>query len=273
MIIEDLIIEGKKHLPSQEAKMLLAYINEYDSLELLLHLDEEVSLEKCEEYIKLIKARLNNYPIQYLVGDVNLLRNKIKVNEHVLNTRYVTENLVNIIIKKIKQYFNNNNLNIIDLGTGSGCIAISLKKAFPSSRVSALDISSDALEVAKGNARCNNVEIEFYLGDMSDHLNEKYDVIISNPPYIEEGSTDVEKIVFNNEPHLALYAPNRGLYFYEEILKKVKDTSKEKCMIIFEIGYNQGESLKELCNKYLPNYKFVLEQDMSGKDRFVFIYR
>lgn len=273
MRIEDLIIEGKKHLSSNEAKMLLAHITGYDTLELLLHLDEEVSLEKCEEYRELIKARLNNYPMQYIIGDVNFLGNKIKVNKNVLIPRYETEDLVDRAIRYIRDYFNRGNLNIIDLGTGSGCIAISLKKAFPASSVTAVDISSEALSVAEGNAKDNNVDINFYLGDMCNFLEKSYDVIISNPPYIEEGSSDVEDIVFQHEPHLALFASKNGLYFYEEILKNVRNSLNERGMIIFEIGYRQGNSIKELCNKYLPGSRFNLEQDMSGKDRFVFIFK
>ena len=273
MKIEDLIIEGKKHLSSNEAKMLLAYITGYDTLELLLHLDEIVDIEKVKEYKKMIESIKNNYPIQYLIGDVNFLGNKIKVNENVLIPRFETEDLVNRSISYIKEYFEKEDLDIIDLGTGSGCIAISLKKEFSNSVVDALDISEDALDLAKSNAIDNNVDINFSLKDMCGDLNKKYDVIISNPPYIEEGSNEVEDIVLKNEPHLALFASNNGLYFYEEILKRTNINLKDKGMIIFEIGYNQGESLRQLCNKYLPNAKFVLEQDMSGKNRFVFIYK
>ena len=254
--------------------MLLAYLLNYDVLELLLHLDEEVDSATQKTYEELIQSRKDNYPLQYIIGDVNFLGNKIKVNKDVLIPRYETEDLVDRSIKYIKEHFGGNkNLKIADLGTGSGCIAISLKKAFPNALVDAFDISLEALEVASGNAKNNGVVVNFYQGDMCNCLKDKYDVIISNPPYIGENSEEVEDIVFKNEPHIALFASNNGLYFYEEILKEATSHLKDKSMIIFEIGYKQGESIKNMASKYMNNSNIMLEQDMSGKDRFVFIYK
>ncbi len=273
MKIEDLIIEGKKHLSSSEAKMLLASITGYDSLELLLHLDEEMSIDDIDKYKKMIKAVKNNYPIQYIIGNVSFLGNDIKVNDNVLIPRFETEDMVDRSIKYIKSYFGDKkDLKIVDLGTGSGCIAISLKKAFPNAQVDAVDISDKAIELATENASINGSNVNFYIDDMINFLNDEYDVIISNPPYIEEDSSEVEEIVLNNEPSLALFAANNGLYFYEEILKKVSHTISAKAMIIFEIGYMQGASIEKLCNQYLQDANFILEKDMSDKDRFVFIY-
>lgn len=269
-----MIIYGKKHLSSIEAKMLLAYVLNYDTLELMLHLDQEISSDTKKKYEELIQARKENYPLQYIIGDVNFLGNRITVNKNVLIPRYETEDLVDRSIKYIKEYFGEKkDLKIIDLGTGSGCIAISLKKAFPEALVDAIDISSKALETAIENANINYVDVNFYQSDMSKGLKDKYDVIISNPPYIEENSNEVEDVVFKNEPHIALFAPNNGLYFYEEILKDAASHLKDKGMIIFEIGYKQGESLKNIANNYIKDGIIKLEQDMSGKDRFVFIYK
>ena len=274
MTVEQMIIYGKKHLSSMEAKMLLAYVLNYDTLELMLHLDQEISSDAKKKYEELIQARKENYPLQYIIGDVNFLGNRITVNKNVLIPRYETEDLVDRSIKYIKEYFGEKkDLKIIDLGTGSGCIAISLKKAFPEALVDAIDISSKALETAIENANINHVDVNFYQSDMSKGLKDKYDVIISNPPYIEENSNEVEVVVFKNEPHIALFAPNNGLYFYEEILKDAASHLKDKGMIIFEIGYKQGESLKNIANNYIKDGIIKLEQDMSGKDRFVFIYK
>lgn len=272
MTVEELIIYGKKHLSSSEAKMLLAHILGFDTLELLLHLDLVVEEAKQKTYFKLIEARLTNYPIQYIIGSVNFLNCEIMVNENVLIPRFETEDLVSRTIKYINNFFcDKKDLKIIDLGTGSGCIAIALKKAFPNAMVDAVDISTGALEVAKKNAQANNVDINFYLGDMVDKLNDKYDVIISNPPYIAD-SSEVEEIVLNNEPHTALFASNDGLYYYEKILENCNKYLNNKSMIVFEIGYKQGQWIKNMSEKFFPQGLFILEKDMSEKDRFVFIY-
>lgn len=272
MTIEQLIIYGKKHLSSNEAKMLLAHVTGLDALELLLHLDDIIEEDKCQDYFKLIQARVDNYPIQYIIGKVSFLDNEIKVNENVLIPRPETEELVFKSIRYIRNFFNDKeDLKIVDLGTGSGCIAISLKKMFPSAEVDAVDISNSALDLARENARCNNVDINFYQGNMLECLNKKYDIIISNPPYIEDAS-EVDEIVLNNEPHGALFAPNKGLYYYEEILKNAKGYLNDKSMIIFEIGYQQGQWIKNINEKYFSHNVFILEKDMASKDRFVFIY-
>ena len=272
MTVEELIIYGKRHLSSSEAKMLLAHILGLDSLELLLHLDLVVDEEKQSNYFKLIEARLNNYPLQYIIGEVPFLNNNIKVNEHVLIPRPETEDLVFRTINNIKKFLGEKeDLRIVDLGTGSGCIAIAIKTAFPNAKVDAVDISNDALNLAKENAQINNVDINFYLGDMIAFFKDKYDVIISNPPYIADAS-EVEEIVLKNEPHMALFAPNQGLYYYEKILESATKHLNDKSMIAFEIGYQQGQWIKKISEKFFPQKLFFLEQDMAGKDRFVFIY-
>ena len=136
--------------------------------------------------------------------------------------------------------------------------------------VDAVDISLDALALAKTNAEKNNVSINFYNGNLFEPLNRKYDVIISNPPYIAYDE-EIMDIVKNNEPNLALYAPNEGLYFYEEILKNVYKYINNNGLIAFEIGYNQGEKIRKLSEKYLKKYDFEIKKDMTGKDRMVFI--
>ncbi len=209
-------------------------------------------------------------PVQYIVGNVDFYGNTIKVNRNVLIPRFETEELVSKTISYIKEYFNKK-IDIVDLGTGSGCIAITLKKELDCN-VDAVDISSEALEVAKTNAKDNDVDINFINGDMLNPLNKKYDCIISNPPYISYDE-EIMDIVKNNEPHTALYADNDGLYFYEEILKDAEKYLKDKYIIVFEIGYTQGNKVIELINKYLKNVEYKLEKDMAGKDRFIFIFK
>lgn len=221
--------------------------------------------ENIEEAIERYK---NGEPVQYIIGDVNFYGNTIKVNKNVLIPRFETEELVEKIIKKIKNKFNKK-IDVLDLCTGSGCIAITIKKEI-NSNVTATDISSDALEVAKKNVNLNNVDIKLINSDLFNNIDGKFDCIISNPPYISYDE-EIDEIVKNNEPNIALYAPNNGLYFYEEILKNIKKYLNDEFIIAFEIGYKQGESLVELANKYLNNVTISVEKDLQGRDRFLFI--
>ena len=171
-------------------------------------------LEYLKKYYKgniddAITRLKNGEPVQYILGDVDFYGNIIKVDKRVLIPRFETEGLVEIVLK----YLSNTGLDIVDLGTGSGCIPITLKKKLPNINIDAVDISLDALDVALENAKLNNVEINFIHGDMLKPLNKKYDVIISNPPYIAYDE-EIMDIVKNNEPKNALYADNDGLYFY-----------------------------------------------------------
>ena len=232
---------------------------------------------KYEEEIKYLKKYYNGdiniaierlkkgEPVQYIVGNVDFYGNIIKVDKRVLIPRRETEELIEKTLKYIKR----DNIKILDLCTGSGCIAITLKKMFPKSLVYASDISSDALSLASENAKLNNVYINFIQSDLFSNINNKYDLIISNPPYISYDEKIMD-IVKNNEPSIALYADNNGLYYYEEILKKIKKYMNSNCVIAFEIGYNQGEKLKELSKKYLDKEEIILK-DMQGFNRFCII--
>ena len=235
--------------------------------------------QKDIEYLKkYYKGNLNealqrleqNEPVQYIVGNVNFYGFEIEVNKNVLIPRFETEEL----IEKTMNYIQKLNLdvkNIVDLGTGSGCIAITLKKMYPNAKVTAVDISKSALEVAQKNAKNNQVEIDFKQGDMLQPLTEKYDLIISNPPYISK-EEEIMDIVKENEPHLALYADNEGLYYYEQILKNASNYINENYLIAFEIGYKQGQQIIDIAHQCLNNCTVKLEQDLQGKDRFIFIY-
>jgi len=220
-------------------------------------------------YKESLKKLEEGLPIQYIIGNVNFYGNIIKVNKSVLIPRFETELLVDLTIKKIKKIFKDKKVDIIDLGTGSGCIAISLKKEI-NSNVDALDISKEALEVATQNAKDNSVDINFINQDMTTYKDKKYDIIISNPPYIRYDE-EIMDIVKENEPHLALYAEDDGLYFYKQIIKKIPYITKETFLVCFEIGYTQSDYIVDIANKYLNNINISVEKDYSGKDRFIFI--
>jgi len=271
MTVEELIIYGKKHLHSHEANMLLSHILNYDGLEFLTHLDEEVSQENTEKYKSMINKVMNNTPIQYVIGNVNFYGYEFIVNENVLIPRFETEELVENTIKYINKFFKNIDINIVDLGCGSGNIGITLKKKLETAKVTCVDISDNALSVAKENANRLDVDINFIKSDMLDGVNDKFNVIISNPPYISRDE-QIEDIVKNNEPHLALYAEDEGLYFYDKILSTCRKNLEDKFLIAFEIGMTQKDRVIALANKYFENITIECKKDMSDKDRMIFIY-
>lgn len=237
-------------------------MNELEYLKKYIHPEDNL-----EEAIK----RLNNgEPVQYIVGDVDFYGNIIKVNKNVLIPRRETEELVEKTIERIKKIFPKKNINIIDIGTGSGCIPITMKKFLPNSNISAVDISQEALKVAVDNSNNNNVDINFIHSNIFENVSGKYHCIISNPPYIKENE-EIMDIVKNNEPHLALYAPNDGLYFYQEILKEASKYLEEKFIIAFEIGETQGQEIINIAKNYFPESNIVLEKDLQHLDRFIFI--
>ncbi len=207
-------------------------------------------------------------PIQYIIGNVDFCGNIIKVDNRVLIPRFETETLVAKTIEEIKR-MGLKDLKIIDLGTGSGCIAIALKKSL-NCEIDAVDISLEALDLAKENAQNNNLEINFYYHDMTKPLNKQYNVIISNPPYLDKDGF-IEDIVLKNEPHLALFAPNKGLYFYQQILSYAFNNLTKPGLIALEIGDNEKDLLKGLLDELaIHNYSF--QPDLTGLDRYLFIY-
>lgn len=224
------------------------------------------------KYFNGIKKLIKGNPIQYIIGNVNFYGNIIKVNKNVLIPRFETELLIEKTIKHIIKIFGNDKINVADLGTGSGCIAITIKKLLPNINIYAYDISKRALKLAKENAKLNNINISFINYDITNPLPYSYDVIISNPPYLDE-KEEVMDIVKNNEPHIALYAKNKGLYYYEKILENFRKQNKKKYLIAFEIGQNQGNEIKKMAQKYLNNPIIEIEKDYSDKNRFVFIYK
>ena len=208
------------------------------------------------------------YPVQYLIGNVNFCGNKIIVNENVLIPRYETEFLVDLVEKKLTREYKG---NIIDIGTGSGCISISLAKFLSKSNITGIDISPKAIEIANENKKINNVSnLSFINKDLFNIVDfNSYDVIVSNPPYVSYN----EKVGIETkfEPQNAIFADNDGLIFYEEIIKKVS-ISKNIKHIFFEIGMLQAERIKKIKEEYLPNYNIEVHKDLANKDRYIHIF-
>lgn len=232
------------------------------------YLKKYMSKDKLEEGLNRLKT---GEPVQYIIGNVDFYGLEIDIDKRVLIPRFDTEELVEITYKYIKDNFKNN-VSIIDLGTGSGCISFALKKLLPNSNITGVDISSDALDVAVHNKNKLNLDVKFIENDMLNNINDKYDVIISNPPYLSLNKSYVEKIVDNYEPKLALYADNDGLYFYEEILSTCKKNLNDKYIIAFEMDEFQGEYIKALAYKYLGNnINLEIKKALNGNDRFIII--
>lgn len=269
MTIEELIIFGKKYLPSIEAKMLLIPITGYDTLNLLNHLDETLDEEKVNNYKKLIEARMSNKPVQYILGNTVFYGLELFVNEDVLIPRFETEELVENTIKLINTKFDKQ-LKVLDLCCGSGAIGLAIKSNIDNVDLTMSDISSKALLVTKKN--CDNLKITANIieSDLFQNITSKFDVIISNPPYISKNEK-IDDLVKNNEPHLALYAEQDGLEFYDKILKNIEKYLNKEYIIALEIGYTQKNQVIDMINKYLKNVTIISKQDLSGRDRMIFI--
>lgn len=270
MTVEELIVLGKKYTSSTHAKMLLAILLEVNPLELLTILDKVVEEDKVNLYKESLQALSENRPIQYVIGHVNFYGLKFKVNENVLIPRFETEELV----ENIKNYLEKKNITnpkVLDLGCGSGVIGLTLKHFFPNSLVTLVDISEEALKVAESNVKTLVLDVNFIKSDWFSNVPiDKYDVIVSNPPYIMNDE-EIEEIVKNNEPAIALYGGNDGLDCYRSILKDINKYLKDDYLIAFEIGYLEGEKLKELIKETIPNSRVTIKKDLSAKDRMLFV--
>lgn len=215
--------------------------------------------------IKLLKK---GYPVQYLIGYVNFYGNNILVNKNVLIPRYETETLIEKTINYIKKY-NFNKPNILDLCTGSGAIAITLKKEIVCD-MTISDISVKALKIAKQNLKYNNVSTKIIKSNLFNKINEMYDIIITNPPYVsksEELSKEVKK-----EPKKALYSDDNGMKHIKKIIKESNKYLKNKSILAIEIGSNQGKELITYAKELYPKSKIIVEKDLCKRDRYLFIF-
>jgi len=273
-LYNEIALQLKDTYPSQEIQSLQKIIFE-KKLSLALHQiylnpTQSVENEKAEE-ILIIVSKLNlQKPIQYILGEADFFGLNFKVDQNVLIPRQETEELVDWIIKS-------NVLNapsILDIGTGSGCIAISLAKNIKGSRVSAIDISEGALKVTQENAINNNVNIDLFKADILDHSsiipNQPFDIVVSNPPYVRElEKTLMQSNVLDHEPHSALFVSDRDpLLFYREIAARSKDLLKKGGLLYFEIN----EALGNETAKLLEEFHFMeieLRKDLNGKDRML----
>lgn len=263
----------QKGLSLETSKAFLFELcNEYN-VNLYLDMDNEVIDIINTRFEDGINRILNDEPMNYVLGYSYFYGYKFVVNKDVLIPRPETEELVCLILSKYDEYFKGQKINICDVGTGSGAIALSLAKEESNLNVYASDISNEAIEVAKLNAKNNDVNINFMCGSMLDPYienNIKVDILVSNPPYIKQDEV-LEASVVDYEPHVALFGGQDGLKFYREIFENAHKIINEKGMLFFEIGYDQKENLTSLAKQYFENAHIEVFKDINGKDRMLFI--
>lgn len=278
--VRELIKEAESHLDEDHkdvnvAKVLFYHLAHKEPHELYLMMNEEVDEDLEKAFLSGMEQYYQGTPIQYIKGYETFFGRDFKVNEDVLIPRYETEELVENILYRIDDYFQDyQNITLCDVGTGSGAIGITLSLEEPRLKVIATDISQEALVVAKENAQLLNASVEFRQGDLLQPLletHEKVDIFVSNPPYIPNDQ-EIEAMVKDNEPHVALFGGNDGLYFYRKIFQEVKPLLKERALLAFEMGFDQRELMEQAIHDFFGDYPFEIIKDMNGKDRMLFIY-
>ena len=258
----------------QSALLYLLELTNKKAHNLYMEFEEEMPKELEQLYNQGMQRLLNGEPLGHILGFEWFYGYRFKVNEHVLIPRPETEELVANVLAAYDEFFDGKDIIAADIGTGSGAIAISIKKEEPRIHMLASDISEDAIHVAKENAKEQEAEVSFFIGDMLQPLIDrdiKLDLLISNPPYIPN-EEEMEESVVNFEPHVALFGGNDGLKFYRMIFENAHKVLKEKAILAFEMGYNQKEALSAEAKKYFPNAKIEIMKDMHGKNRMLFIY-
>lgn len=253
------IILKENDIDEREARLLLAF-----SLSLPLEkliIKKECTKNEYQKYIKIIKKRASKIPYAHIVGYKEFMKLNFKVNKNVLIPRDDTEILVEEVIKLDKK-------KILDMCTGSGCIAVSLSKYIKDSKVDAVDISKKALKIAKINAKNNSVCVNFINSNLFKKIKEKYDVIVSNPPYIRKEDLNNLQEEVKKEPIKALDGGKTGLDFYKKIIIAAKNYLNENGVLALEIGFDQAEDIKKLLEE--NNYKEIkVIKDLSNNDRVV----
>ena len=256
------------------ARFLLMYILDESPQLFSNSLSEQMSKENEEKYFSLIEKHIKeDVPLSHLVGFEYFYDRKYKVTKDVLSPRMETEELIYKVIEYVNAS-NKNKFKILDLCTGSGIIAITLKKELEQVSVDiiASDISEEALEVAKENSQSHDATIKFIKSDIFNNIDDKFDIIVSNPPYIDrKDEVTMQDNVLNYDPHLALFAEEEGMYFYRKIIEQANDYLNENGVMFFEIGYDQKDKIIKLAD--MNGYSAEVYKDINGRDRMAFLVR
>lgn len=262
---EELLAEKGIADAKNDAWLLLAMACEIDHTYYYMHMEQEIPQEQFEQYENIIRKRMEHIPLQYITGEQFFMGMRFKVNENVLIPRQDTETLVSEALRRI-----NPGMKVLDVCTGSGCVLISILKNSNKVEGVGVDISKQAINIAKENAKSNDVIAEFEKSDLFDSVLGTFDMIVSNPPYIP---TDVIPTLMPEvaqfEPYIALDGKEDGLYFYKQILAQAKDYLNPNGMLLFEIGHDQGAAVSKLMEQAGFGEVTVI-QDLARNDRVVF---
>ncbi|MFC6277567.1 peptide chain release factor N(5)-glutamine methyltransferase [Streptococcus moroccensis] len=262
-------LESKLQSLGEEAealKIVFKELKEWTLTDLVTSLREPLTTADRELLLSIFEQLANHIPAQYILGYTYFSEMKLKVDERVLIPRPETEELVELIVRDNAP----TPLRVLDLCTGSGAIALALKKACPDWEMVGSDLSADAIAVASENANVQGLAINWLVSDLFDAISGKYDIIVSNPPYIaQEDQGEVGLNVLASEPHLALFADENGYAIYRQIIEQVSDYLKPTGKLYFEIGYKQGQGLVNLLNQHFPQKRVRIIQDQFGQDRMV----
>ena len=262
---EELIRQGEE---AESLSFVYRSLKNLTFTDFVFALQQEVTDEEKLFVEEIYQQLAAHKPAQYIIGYADFFGMHLTVDERVLIPRPETEELVELILAENHE----ENLKVLDIGTGSGAIALALAKARPDWSVTATDISQEALDLASNNAKNQKLNIFFKKSDCFAEISEKYDIIVSNPPYISrEDASEVGLNVLHSEPHLALFADEDGLAIYRRISEDATDYLKDGGKIYLEIGYKQGQSVPELFRKHLPEKRVRTLKDQFGQDRMVVV--
>lgn len=254
------------------ARLLLQHILQTNYSGLMMRMQDEVTPEQQQQLNEFVAAHAAGRPVQYIIGQEEFYGRVFQVDESVLIPRPETEELIVSAVQHMTNLFGTGaQLDLADIGTGSGAIAVTMKKEWPQANVTATDISEVALETAKRNAAANDADIQFLLGDLTTPIaNKKWDVVLSNPPYIAfDEKKDMSDVVLEHEPHSALFAEEDGLILYRKLAENLPALMKTPGFIGLEIGYLQGLAVQNMFKKAFPTAIVEVVKDINGKDRIV----
>lgn len=262
---EQLITQGEE---AESLSFVYRSLKNLSFTDFIFAIQQEITPEEKEFVESIYKQLVAHVPAQYIIGHAEFYGIELKVDERVLIPRPETEELVELILTENAKP----NQSVLDIGTGSGAIALALAKNRPDWLVTASDISPDALNLASENASLQDLKISFKKSDCFEEIAENYDIIVSNPPYISRADeSEVGLNVLHSEPHLALFAEEDGLAIYRKIAQEAKNHLREGGKIYLEIGYKQGHSVPALFRKYLPEKRVRTLKDQFGQDRMVVV--
>ena len=262
---EKLIAQGEE---AESLSFVYRSLKNLSFTDFIFTLQQEVTEEEKQFVEEIYQKLAAHIPAQYIIGHADFFGMQLKVDERVLIPRPETEELVELILAENLK----DNLKVLDIGTGSGAIALALAKNRPDWSVTAADISQDALDLSLENAKAQNLNLSFIKSDCFSEISAKYDIIVSNPPYISRADeVEVGLNVLHSEPHLALFADEDGLAIYRRIAEDSKDYLNDGGKIYLEIGYKQGQSVPALFMENLPEKRVRTLKDQFGQDRMVVI--